>query len=69
MPETNFNQRHEEDTLTVNEVAEWLRVTPSWVREHAGGRRRPKIPCERFGKYIRFRWGTLVTWRKTMERQ
>jgi hypothetical protein len=59
---------HDDSTLTVEEVAQWLRVTEGWVREHASGRRRPKLPSEKFGKYIRFRWGTLKIWRVTMER-
>ena len=30
--------------LTVPEVARWLAVSPSWVRDHAMGRRRPVLP-------------------------
>jgi excisionase family DNA binding protein len=31
--------------LTVEEVAEILRVKKKWVYDHADGRRRPKLPC------------------------
>lgn len=28
--------------LTVRQVSEWLNVSPSWVRDHATNRRRPR---------------------------
>jgi excisionase family DNA binding protein len=31
--------------LTVEEVAEILRVKKKWIYDHADGRRRPKLPC------------------------
>jgi hypothetical protein len=65
---SDLEELHEDSTLTVQEVAQWLRVPPSWVRAHASGLRRPKLPSEKLGKYVRFRWGTLKVWRKTMER-
>ena len=40
--------------LTVEEVAAWLRVTPSWVTAHAAGRRRPYLPCFKAGRHPRF---------------
>lgn len=63
-----FETLNDDSTLTAQEVAQWLRVSPSWVRSHASGQCRPKLPSEKFGKYIRFRWGTLKIWRKSMER-
>ena len=41
--------------LTVSEVAKWLCVSPTWVRDHASGRRRPKLPSIKLGKALRFR--------------
>jgi excisionase family DNA binding protein len=41
--------------LTVAEVAEWLSMKPSWVREHARKRRRPYLPCVDLGRVMRFR--------------
>lgn len=35
--------------LSVSEVAEWLGMSSAWVRAHASGRRRPRIPAVRFG--------------------
>jgi hypothetical protein len=63
-----IQELNDESSLTALEVAHWLRVTEGWVREHASGRRRPYLPSEKFGKYVRFRWGTLKIWRKSMER-
>lgn len=39
--------------LTVAEVAEQLRVTPQWVRDHCS-RRRPLLPVTRLGSLLRF---------------
>jgi predicted transcriptional regulator of viral defense system len=52
-------ERKETDILTVEEVAEWLRVTPSWVRAHANKNRRPFLPGFKAGKYVRFERGTV----------
>lgn len=41
--------------LDVEQVAERLRVSEGWVRDHAVGRRLPNIPCVRLGCLIRFR--------------
>jgi hypothetical protein len=59
--------RHDDDTLTVDEVALLLRKTRSWVVEHAARRRRPYLPAEKMGKSFSFRWGTLKAWRKSLE--
>lgn len=44
----------EDPVLTVQEVAAWLRVKPSWVTAHAARRRRPYLPCFKAGRYPRF---------------
>lgn len=41
--------------LTVEEVAEVLRVPPSWVYERTGRRMADRIPGFGLGKYWRFR--------------
>jgi excisionase family DNA binding protein len=43
------------DILTVAEVAKWLRVSEGWVRHHANGTRRPKLPAIKLGKRLVFR--------------
>ncbi|MBV9508557.1 MAG: helix-turn-helix domain-containing protein [Acidobacteriia bacterium] len=40
--------------LTVSEISRWLAVSPSWIRDHASGRRRPPLPCIKLGKSLRF---------------
>lgn len=40
--------------LTVEELAEYLRVPPSWVYDRTRANGPELIPHVRFGKYIRF---------------
>ncbi|MDQ6759366.1 MAG: helix-turn-helix domain-containing protein [Acidobacteriota bacterium] len=54
--------------LTVAEVAQWLAVSPSWVRDHAAGRRRPGLPCIRLGRSLRFREDDLAEWLAVLHR-
>ena len=41
--------------LTVREVSLMLRMSQSWIRDHATGKRRPVLPCVKLGRAIRFR--------------
>jgi excisionase family DNA binding protein len=43
-----------EKLLTVEDVAQILSVSTAWVYDHAD-RKRPRIPCVRLGKAVRFR--------------
>ncbi len=52
--------------LTVEEVAEMLRVSPSWVYERTRRRSADRIPGFRLGKYWRFREADVAAW---LERQ
>jgi excisionase family DNA binding protein len=45
------------ELLTVEELAQVLRVPPSWVYEH-----KDAIPHVRLGKYLRFRISEIETW-------
>jgi excisionase family DNA binding protein len=47
-----------ERLLTINEVAAWLGVSKGWVYDHAT-RKRPFLPCVRFGELTRFRRGEI----------
>lgn len=52
-----------EDTLlTVNEVAEILKVPLSWVYGHTRERSRDRIPGFRRGKYWRFAEADVLAW-------
>lgn len=54
--------------LTVAEVARWLAVSPSWVRDHATGRRRPALPSIKLGKSLRFDARTITEWLDALRR-
>lgn len=55
--------------LTVPEVARWLAVSPSWVRDHATGRRRPVLPCVKLGKSMRFEGDVVAKWLEDLRRR
>ena len=48
------------ELLTAEELAERLRVPPTWVREQTRSRALDgdPLPHLRFGRYVRFRWGS-----------
>jgi excisionase family DNA binding protein len=48
--------------LTVREVADWLAISETWVRDHAAGRRRPALPAIRLGKSMRFNETAVSQW-------
>ena len=50
------------DILTVEEVAELLRVSPGWVHEKCRRRSRNPLPCFRPGKYLRFSREEVLAW-------
>jgi excisionase family DNA binding protein len=52
----------EDILLTVHEVAQLLKVPPSWVYEHTRQRSRDRIPGFRLGKYWRFVEADVVAW-------
>ena len=49
----------DDDVLTAEDVALWLKMTPAWVRAHARRDRRPHLPAFKAGKYVRFRRGAV----------
>jgi hypothetical protein len=46
--------------MTVHEVAELLRVPPSWVYERTRRRGLEQLPHLKIGKYLRFEGGALI---------
>lgn len=48
--------------MGVAEVARWLGVSESWVRDHASRRRRPFLPAMRLDGLLKFRAGEIETW-------
>lgn len=57
-----------ERLIAVREVAEMLGMSPTWVRQHAAGRRKPVMPCVRFGMAMRFRESEVWAWVEEMKR-
>ena len=43
-----------DELLTVSEVAQWLKVLPSWIYERTRRRGADRLPCIKLGKYLRF---------------
>lgn len=54
--------RQTESLLTVEEVAELLKVPVSWVYERTRRRSIDRIPGFRLGKYWRFREADVLAW-------
>lgn len=51
-------QQNDDEILTPKQLAEQLKVSESWVKDHALGRRKPPLPVIRLGSkrgLIRFR--------------
>jgi excisionase family DNA binding protein len=57
-----------EPLLTVHEVAEFLRVSPSWVYERTRRRGKDRLPHVKMGKCLRFRQSDLETYLETLRR-
>jgi len=52
------------EMLNSEQLAARWQVPVSWIREHTRRRAIDPIPCVRFGKYVRFAWGSpeLTAW-------
>lgn len=50
-----------EKLLTVEDVAQWLGVSPAWCRDHSS-RKSPRLPVVRVGKLLRFRAADVEKW-------
>ena len=57
------------DLLTLEEVAELLRVPKSWVYERTRRHSADRIPGFRLGKYWRFRRGVVLAWLEQQQRK
>ena len=52
-------QFNETEVIDSNELAKWLNVPETWVRSRTNLRRtNDPIPHLRFGRYVRFSWGS-----------
>ncbi len=50
------------DFLTIDELAEKLRVPKSWIYGQTRRKGPDCIPCVRVGKYLRFREQDVMAW-------
>ena len=66
---TEGEVRDEGQLLTVQEVADLLRVPVSWVYRHTRKRSRERIPGYRVGKYWRFSADEVMSWLRESRRQ
>ena len=66
---TEGETRREGQLLTVQEVADLLRVPVSWVYGHTRKRSRERIPGYRVGKYWRFSADEVMSWLREARRQ
>jgi len=57
-----------ERLLTVEDIAELLRVPVSWIYERTRQRSSNRLPGFRLGKYWRFRASDIQAWLETQKR-
>ena len=52
------------EVIDTAELAKRWRLPESWIREQTRTRSGDPLPCVRFGRYVRFEWGSpkLVAW-------
>ena len=52
------------EVIDAAELAKRWRLPESWIREQTRTRSGDPLPCVRFGRYVRFEWGSpkLVAW-------
>jgi hypothetical protein len=62
-PKAGIEQRPSE-VIDANELARRLNLPASWVRDQTRTRADDPLPCIRFGRYVRFEWGSpqLAAW-------
>jgi hypothetical protein len=46
------------ELIDADELARRLNLPVSWIRSHCRARTLDEIPTVRFGRYVRFRWGS-----------
>ena len=69
MSEPKSKTLKEESLLTMEELAEWLKVPRDWVRDHSNGHRGVQIPSIKIGRYRRYRKSEVEAWLDQARRQ
>lgn len=57
-----------QELLTVDEVAQMLRVPASWVYARTSGESADKLPFLKIGRHLRFRRAEIEHWLESCER-
>jgi hypothetical protein len=58
MPDTDTLKRIQFEFIDCPELAARWKLPVSWIREQVRSRSTDPLPHIRFGKYVRFRWGS-----------
>jgi hypothetical protein len=58
VPTDTFKCLHRYEFIDSEELASRWNLPESWVREQVRARSADPLPHVRFGKYVRFRWGS-----------
>jgi hypothetical protein len=58
-PTETFKSLRRYEFIDSKELASRWNLPESWVREQVRARSADSLPHVRFGKYVRFRWGTV----------
>lgn len=53
-----MSKHNEYRYITSKELAEYWHLPETWIREQVRNRSSDPLPHVRFGKYVRFRWGS-----------
>ncbi|HTM89598.1 MAG TPA: hypothetical protein VL155_15445 [Terriglobales bacterium] len=58
------------EILTPQELAARWKVPVSWIYDQVRSRAADPLPCKKFGKYVRFEWGSpeLEKWLKRRDK-
>jgi excisionase family DNA binding protein len=62
VPQTSSALVDPGEILTIDEVADRLKVSKRWVYEKTRSRCLNPLPAIRVGRYLRFLWGDLSAW-------
>ena len=64
----DFRKEDPDRLMTIPEVAEMLRMSAVWVRQHSNGLRHPRISSVKVGKSVRFRRQRVMEFIRSQER-
>ena len=57
------------ELLTINELADLLKIPVSWIYSRTRIKSEESIPCVRIGKYVRFDECEVLEWLKSQQQK